>query len=183
VVLRLLGRWQRFAWLAAAVLIFTPWLSLPLHPLAPPPNWWFGNVWYRDELRDMTARIFGHQPDPNRLVIDWLRKNAKPSDEIIVNYEDTPLMYYLPNPIRGGLATFRVEDDAKTPPRFVVLRHSVDFVHWPVFDREVRRYEWKMVPLKAPDVLWGNNPDPIGSDDPKAAPDLVFARRVDKGGN
>ena len=26
-------------------------------------------------------------------------------------------------PIRGGMSAFRVEDDAKTPPRFVVLRH------------------------------------------------------------
>jgi hypothetical protein len=178
VLVRAFGRHVRYAWLAAAVLIFTPWCSLPLRALAPPPEWWSGSPWYRAELKDLRARVFGHQPDPNRLVIDWLRKNAAPTDEILVNYEDIPLMYYLPNPIRGGIATFRVEDDAKTPPRFVVLRRSVEFVHWPVFDREVARYQWERVPLHAPDVMWGNNPDPMGDDDPNAAPDLYLARRV-----
>jgi hypothetical protein len=182
-LMRLLGRRQPVAWLAAAVLICTPWLSVPMRALAPPPDWWQGSVWYRSELKDLRAEIFGHQPDPNRLVIDWLRKNAAPTDEILINYEDFPLMYYLPNPIRGGIATFRVEDDAKTPPEFVVLRHSVDFVDWPVFNREVARYQWQAVPLKAPDVMWGNNPDPMGNDDPNAAPNLYIARRVANGGH
>jgi hypothetical protein len=181
VAVRALGRYQRFAWLAAAVLIVTPWASLPMHALAPPPDWWSGSVWYRSELQDLRAEIFGHQPDPNRIVIDWLRKNAKPTDEILINYEDFPLMYYLPNPIRGGIATFRAEDDARTPPAFVVLRRSVPFVHKEVFDREVKRYLWQQVPLKAPDIMWGNNPDPMGDDDPNAAPNLYIGRRVDLG--
>jgi hypothetical protein len=178
-LVRLLARHRGLVWPAAAVLIFTPWVSLPLRALAPPPDWWEGSVWYRAELKDLRAEIFGHQPDPNRLVIDWLRKNSSPSDQILINYEDIPLMYYLPNPIRGGIAAFRVEDDARTPPRFVVLRHSVDFVDWPLFDREVARYRWQPVPLKAPDVMWGDNPDPMGNDDPNTAPNLYIARRVD----
>jgi hypothetical protein len=179
VTMRLLGRRWRLAWVAAAALIVTPWLSWPLRAVVPAPESWEGSFWYRAELKDLRAEIFGHQPDPNRLVIDWLRQNAAPTDEILINYEDFPLMYYLPNPIRGGIATFRVQDDAKTPPRFLVLRHSVEFVQWPVFDAEKDRYRWEPVPLKAPDVMWGNNPDPIGNDDPKTAPDLYIARRVD----
>jgi hypothetical protein len=182
-LMRVLGRDWRLAWLAVAVLIFTPWVSVPMRAIARAPDWWDGSVWYRAELKDLCAEIFGHQPDPNRLVIDWLRKNAAPTDEILINYEDFPLMYYLPNPIRGGIATFRVEDDAKTPPRFVILRHAADFVHWPVFERELARYQWQVVPLKAPDVQWGNNPDPMGNDDSSAAPDLYIARRVDSGGH
>jgi hypothetical protein len=179
VLVRLFGNRRRLLWLGAAVFIVTPWVSLPVRALAPPPEWWDGKSWYRAELKDVRAQIFGHQPDPNRLVIDYLRKNAAPSDEILINYEDIPLMYYLPNPIRGGIPTFRVEDDAKTPPRFVILRRSVDFVHWPVFDREVARYRWQPLPLKAPDIMWGNNPDPMGNDDPSAAPNLYIARRID----
>jgi hypothetical protein len=170
---------QPYPWCAAAVLICTPWVGLPLRRIAQPPDWWEGSIWYRVELKDVRDEIFSHQPDPNRLVIDWLRKNAKPTDEILINYEDFPLMYYLPNPIRGGIATFRAEDDAKTPPRFVILRYSVDFVQWPVYQRELARYHWEPVPVKAPDVMWGNNPDPIGDDDPRKAADLYFARRVD----
>ena len=59
------------------------------------------------------------------MVVEWLKQNAKPTDEILINYEDVPLMFYLPNPIRGGVAAFRVEDDSKSPPEFVVLRQSV----------------------------------------------------------
>jgi len=182
VLVRAFGQRRWLACAAAPVLVFTPWLSLPLRAVVAPPDWWEGSVWYRVELNDARARIFGNQPDPNRLVIDWLRKNAAPSDEILINYEDFPLMYYLPNPIRGGIATFRVEDDAKTPARFLVLRRSVEFVDWPVFYREIARYHWISIPLKAPDVMWGNNPDPLGSDDPGKAKNLLLARRADSGG-
>jgi hypothetical protein len=169
----------RLAWLAAAVLIATPLLSAPVRAIARPADWWQGSIWYRTEWQDLRNEIFGHQPDPNRLVIDYLRSHAAPTDEILINYEDIPLMYYLPNPIRGGIATFRVEDDARNPPRWVVIRHSADFVHWAVFQREMARYQWQVVPLKAPDIQWGNNPDPMGNDDPRTAPDLYIARRVD----
>ena len=178
VLVRLFGRRQRLIWAGAAVLIVTPCVSVPLLTVVQPPAWWQGGVWFRAEINTMAAQVFGHQPDPNRLVIDWLRKNSQPTDEILINYEDFPLMYYLPNPIRGGIATFRVEDDARTKPRFMVLRRSVDFVHWQVFNREVLRYQWVPVALKAPDVMWGNNPDPLGNDDPSKASDLVIARRL-----
>jgi hypothetical protein len=168
-----------FAWPAAALLLLTPWASLPLHALAPPPDWYTENAWFRTEFCALRASVFGQQPDPNRMVIDWLRRNAAPSDEILINYEDLPLMFYLPNPIRGGISAYRVEDDSRTPPRFVILRHSVDFTHWTIFLREVQRYQWEPVPLKVPDLPWGNNPDPMGQyDDPWSEPDLYIARRT-----
>jgi hypothetical protein len=179
IVRGLASRAPMFALPCAAVLIATPWASLPLHALVPPTDWYTLNRWVRGEFSALYAQAFRNEPDPNRLVIQWLKKNAAPSDEILINYEDLPLMFYLPNPIRGGIAAFRVEDDARTPPQFVILRHSVDFVHWPTFVREVQRYQWSPVPLKAPDVPWGNNPDPMGQDDdPTRSPDLYFARRI-----
>jgi hypothetical protein len=175
------SRASRLAWPGAAVLALTPWASMLLYPVAPPPPWLPGGALVRPELSVVGSAIFGHRPDPNRLVVEWLRQNAAPTDEILINYEDVPLMFYLPNPIRGGIAAFRVEDDAKAPPRFVVLRRSVDFVHWPVFRREVDRYAWLEVPLNAPDVFYGNNPDPRGQlQDPATAPPLYVARRVDE---
>jgi hypothetical protein len=170
-------------WLAAALLIVTPWVSMPLRAVLPPPDWygdWYKNSpWLRPELLVLRSEVFGHRPDPNRLVVEWLKRNAAPTDEILINYEDLPLMFYLPNPIRGGVAAFRVEDDAKGPPRFAVLRYSVPFVHWPVFLRELERYQWVRVPLDAPDVAWGDNPDPWGqADDPFTAKPLYIARRV-----
>ena len=170
----------RFAWLGAVVLALTPWLAEPMHALIPAPPWNQRRAGFRTELSRMGSNIFGHRPDPNRLVVDWLLQNAAPMDEILINYEDVPLMFYLPNPIRGGIAAFRAEDDSRTAPRFVVMRRSVPFVHWPVFEREIYRYHWEPVPLKAPDVIWGNNPDPMGHFlNPLPPPDLLIARRTD----
>jgi len=134
-------------------------------------------------LKVLRKSLFGHRADPNRLVIDWFKKNAAPDDEILINYEDIPLMFYLPNPIRGGIAAFPVEDNAKRPPDFVVLRRSVEFVHWPVYLREVQRYDWDPVPLEAPDVPCGNCPDPDEQEsaqryDPARAQSLFIARRI-----
>jgi hypothetical protein len=170
-----------FTWAAAAIFLFTPWLSLPLslplHLLRPAK--YRGATVFRRELKVLRKSVFGRRADPNRLVADWLKQNAAADDEILINYEDIPLMFYLPNPIRGGVAAFRVEDDAKRPPDFVVLRHSVEFGHWPVYDREVQRYAWTPVPLQAPDVHWGNCPDPIAQEeDPARAQSIFIARRV-----
>ena len=128
----------------------------------------------------LADEIFGSRPDPNRMTVDWLRKNTAPSDEILINYEDLPLQFYLPNPIRGGIPAFRAEDDAKTPPRFAVLRRSVDFLHKAVFDREMARYQWVEDPVKIPDLIWGNNPDPMMWEQyPEEMSYLYLARRVD----
>lgn len=156
VLVRMAGARSSYLWAGAAIFVLTPWLSLPLRAAAR----FHGVSIFRPELRLLWSNVFGHRPDPNRSVIDWLRQNAKPTDEILINYEDIPLMFYLPNPIRGGIGAFRVEDDAKGPPDFLVLRRSVGFTHWPVFFREIERYSWEHVPLEIPDVPWGNSPDP-----------------------
>jgi hypothetical protein len=168
----------RAAWLAVAVVALTPWLCKPLTVLWTAPRGFDTGTVLRSELSLIGTDVFGHRPDPNRLVIEWLEKNSSPSDEILVNYEDLPMMYYLPNLIRGGIVAFRAEDDRTTPPRFVVLRRTVPFVYWEVFAREVRRYSWVAVPVKAPDIRWGNNPDPEGhlQDRSRAADLLIFER-------
>jgi hypothetical protein len=168
-------------WAAAAIFLATPWLSLPLSlPLHVLHRAKYRRpTVFRRELKVMSRNIFGHRADPNRLVADWLKQNAAADDEILINYEDIPLMFYLPNPIRGGVAAFRAEDDAKRPPDFVVLRHSVPFGHWPVYDREVQRYAWTPVPLEAPDVIWGNLPDPMAEEQyPAHVQSIYIARRV-----
>lgn len=176
-----------YAWVGAAVLILTPWLRIPLHFMDPPTTWYPNNQaainWmYKGELATLLTEVFNPPPDPNRIVIEWLRQNTQPSDEILINYEDTPLMFYLPNPIRGGLEAFRAEDDAKKPPDVLVIRRSVAFVHWNIFAREINRYRWSVAPVGAPDVVWGNNPDPMAKvQDPAAANKIIVARRTENG--
>jgi dolichyl-phosphate-mannose-protein mannosyltransferase len=176
-----------YAWLGAAGLIATPWLSMPLHVLSPAAEWYASNSvasdhWFRRELLTLFTEVFNPPPDPNRMVIEWLRQNTAPTDEILINYEDLPLMFYLPNPIRGGIAAFRAEDDAEKPPSVLVIRKQVPFVHWRVFAREINRYRWAVAPLKAPDVVWGNNPDPRGVFQNFSTTEaIVVARRTEEG--
>lgn len=175
VLVRACGSRSGLAWLGAAIIIITPWSTW----LLPAPRWYKSGTVLRPELAIVLREVFGHRPDPNRLVIEWLKQNAAPTDEILVNYEDVPLMFYLPNPIRGGVAGFRVEDDAQGPPDFVVLRRSVKHVPWQVYNREIARYQWSEVPLQAPDVPYGNNPDPSaqGQDLTGASP-IYVGRRI-----
>jgi hypothetical protein len=175
-LLRGAGHRSAFTWVGAAIYIFTPWLSLPLHVLRPATLRHATIV--RPELHLLGERVFGHPSDPNKPVVEWLAQNTKPDDEILINYEDIPLMFYLPNPIRGGISAFRAEDDAKRPPDFLVLRHSVDFVHWPVYLREIERYQWETVSLQVPDIACGNCPDPVERYDSAQAKSILIARRV-----
>jgi 4-amino-4-deoxy-L-arabinose transferase-like glycosyltransferase len=177
VLFRGFGRSQWAPWLLAAVMAITPWITLPLDGMAPLPQLRASSDVRRPELRSLVREVFVARRDPNRTVIDWLRSHTAPTDAILVNYEDAPLMYYLPNPIRGGIAAFRAEDHASGPPAVIILRRSVQFVHWPVFVRELNRYDLAEVPVAAPDVVWGNNPDPLGRlQDPGTSPDLFVAR-------
>jgi len=87
--------------------------DLPFHPVARP------------ELGAAAREIFEERPDPNRLVIDAIAPALRPGDEILVNYEDVPFMFYTTARVRGGVAAFRVEDHEAPPPRFLVIRRSV----------------------------------------------------------
>lgn len=172
-------RFSRFACPGVLVLGLTPWASLPARALVPDFDRYEARLLWRQEVSILASEVFGHRPDPNRLTVEWLRRNAAPSDEILINYEDLPLMFYLPNPIRGGIAAFRAEDDARTAPRFIVLRRSVEFVHKVVFERELARYQWEREPVDIPDILWGNNPDPMMWEQyPDEVTSLFLARRI-----
>jgi len=178
VLVQMFGRRPLAMWIGVAILVATPWLSIPLDGWAPTERPSSSFTLIRSEWPTVVKEIFVPRPDPNRAVVDWLRQHAAPTDEILVNYEDVPLMYYLPNPIRGGVTAFRAEDDGHTPPAFAVFRRSVPFVHWPVFYREVARYQWDQIPIDGPDVIWGNNPDPDGKiDNLYTAEKLVVGRR------
>lgn len=112
------------------------------------------------KIPPLVREIFASRPDPNRMVIEALLPRLAPNDEILVNYEDTPFMFYTKARIRGGIPAFRVEDRTAPPARFLVVRRSVPFVHWNVFEREIARHTWRPIETGAPDVLFGNNPDP-----------------------
>jgi hypothetical protein len=176
-IARLCGRHWELAFLSAVVWIITPWFSLAAHPILPRMPWYVNGVVVRPELATLSNEVFGHPQDPNRATVEWLRENTMPTDEILINYEDIPLMFYLPNPIRGGIAAFRVEDDSKASPNVAIIRRTLGFYHAAVFDREIQRYQWSRVPVEIPEKAFGNNPDPFALNQPATGSTIVVARR------
>jgi hypothetical protein len=174
-------RHRALLWTAAALFVLAPWLSLPLsYPLNGLKATPFKPAVFRSSLRVLWRNVFGQPHDPNGPVIEWLKQHTQPGDEILINYEDVPLMFYLPNPIRGGIGSFRVEDDAQKPPDFAVLRRSVGFVYWPAYRRELQRYSWQPVPLQTLDIAWGNCPEPMiqEAEINAAGRPILIARRI-----
>ncbi|MBI5432241.1 MAG: hypothetical protein HZA52_05350 [Planctomycetes bacterium] len=133
----------------------------------------------RAELGVLASELFGSAPDPNRAVVEYLRGQLRADDEILANYEDLPLAFYLDVPVRGGIAGFRVE--APTPARWAVLRRTVRWVHWPAYERALARARYQRGALDAPDIPWGNNPDPSAhwSRIPFPVAPLTLLRRTD----
>jgi hypothetical protein len=134
----------------------------------------------RPELTILQSEVFGHRIDPNRAAIEMVTARSQPEDEILVNNEDIPFMFYTDNAIRGGIPCFRV-DDKVSHPRFMVIRRSVTFPHWPVLIREIDRHKWNMIPVSAPDIPFGNTPDPEGQPTwwmLRRPQDLIVAERV-----
>lgn len=143
----------------AALLIVTPVLSAPLSVAFPDSRWKESASIVRPEWRALWAQWRGGAPDPNRSVVEFLRERLEPGDEILCNYEDVPLMHYLNHPVRGGLPCFRV--DARPQARFFVLRRSgLQAGQLEAFQRAGEQTRWRPLAFDAPDIPWGNNPDP-----------------------
>ena len=151
--------------------------SAPVAAALSSREWPFRPV-ERPEIGAALREVFVERPDPNRLVIDAIAPALRPGDEILVNYEDVPFMFYSRARVRGGVAAFRVEDRHAPPPRFLVLRRSVTFVHWPVFEREASRYRWRRIATGAPDVPFGNFPDPTFVPFPSSLLEVIVAERT-----
>jgi hypothetical protein len=98
------------------------------------------------------------EKDPNRSAVEFLRQRLEPGDEILCNYEDIPLMFYLKHKVRGGFACFRVTDAGNV--RFAVYRKSVALCHPAVYLREMQKSRWRPFVLDGIDIRWGNFPDP-----------------------
>lgn len=132
----------------------------------------------RPELSFAWRQIVVSSPDPNRIAVEWLRHSTGPDDPILINYEDLPLIYYLPNPVRGGIAGFRVEGQI-TPPAVTILRRTASFTPEAPFLREARRHRWQTVAIPIPDVPWGNLADPHAmSFDPVTARPAIVGVRI-----
>lgn len=131
-------------------------LTRPAHKPKPP----ISLTLFRPELYALYIDLRDLGSDPNREVVETLRPMLRPGDAVLINYEDIPLMFYTDADIRGGLSSFRIEDQSGGQPRFVVMRPQLSVDPKPFF-RELARFTWRRVPVEIIGLPWGNIPDPL----------------------
>ncbi len=157
-------RWSRAVAMAAAIafLAVSPLPSAPVAWLVPREGIVHHPVGLlvRPGFRYLISSVFGRREDPNRASIEWVAARARPGDEVLVNYEDIPFMFYTDLAVRGGIPCFRVEDRRSGPPRFTVLRPKFPVTYGSPYEREGRRAQWKVEEIPVRSLDWGNNPDP-----------------------
>jgi 4-amino-4-deoxy-L-arabinose transferase-like glycosyltransferase len=142
-----------------AFLALSPALSAPVQALLPTSaRAREVGLLLRSELASLAHELRGDLPDPNREVVEFLRKRLIEGDEVLVDYEDLPVVFHTQARVRGGMGCFRVLE--RTPPRFAVIRRSVGFVVKEAFAAAMKPYVFTEHVLQAPDIPWGNNPDP-----------------------
>jgi hypothetical protein len=157
------GRWLLPSAVAAATLVFLitnlpSWPGALVFPEEHRLDYYFSSV-VRPEIRLLIGDLTGGgEDDPNRATVEFLRQRLKPGDEILCNFEDIPLMFYLPNRVRGGVCCFRVTDAGNV--RFAVLRRNMSDWHISIYRREMQKSRWQANVINAPDIAWGNFPDP-----------------------
>lgn len=161
--------WIRWRTATAVVLVgflvVSPWLSnvasVPYLLESGAPRL---GILIRAEWNIFCQDLRGVMRDPNRELVTLLQSKLGPEDEVVINYEDVPLMFYLPNGIRGGVACFRVRDAKSPPPRLLVFNRSAVGLYQPwqmdAFNQLLRQYQW--IPVRS-DLLSqraSNCPDP-----------------------
>jgi len=151
----------------AMVLAITPWASNVALAVYPEDYWPVSRVgtWWRAEWQILFQDVGGTLRDPNGELVALLQRRIRPDDEVLINYEDIPLMFYLDHPIRGGMAGFRVNDKSQPPPRFVVITESAEYLYSATlsnaFRSSISPYEWSPVPSDIPAFRTSHCPDPL----------------------
>lgn len=167
---------------AATVLIATPWLALPLSWLVPVDYRTAKRldlVWRR-EFRRLTDDYLGLAPDSTRDLLAAIEVVAGPDDELVVNAEDIPLMFYTDRRVRGGFPGFRAKELSDGSYILVIRRLGGGAAGQALLDAAAERY-WQVLPAQVPDIPMVNCPDPFLNYLDRTAPrDLVIARPAGK---
>ncbi len=86
-----------------------PMLSSPISAFLPDRNKPPKGIGFlvRPELAFLYAEHVGSSlVDPNKATYEFLKSRLKPGDEILINYEDIPMMFYLDSPVREARPVF-----------------------------------------------------------------------------
>lgn len=105
-----------------------------------------------DYLYEITHGI----SDPEKVLVDYFKKNGKKGQVVKTSYDDITLMYYVPY-----LRIIPRWDPGDDTPDYIIARGPYPLirdVHQQAYTTDNSRVT---VTLPAPDIVWCNNPDPL----------------------
>lgn len=166
------------------VLIFTNWggvlFALPARGLFKDVRWTTAGIdgqflrpgmvgisYARGEIATILREGFGspllsyvksiiHTPrGPVDVILEVLRKEAKPSDVVKISYEDLPLMFHT------ELNVVSASTIGPAAPDWIIERYLSHMRADPDFVNETMKFAYEEETLPIPDVQWNNQPDPI----------------------
>ena len=121
-------------------------------------------------------RSLVHPPNgPIDLIVDYLQKNAAPTDRVKISYGDLPLMFHTDLTITGSTET------GQPGPEWIISRHFRPLRTDDQFFRENSGYHYTKITIPFPDLQWNNQPDPLyhyyDPPAPDPAPPIVVLRK------
>jgi len=97
-----------------------------------------------------------HPPaGPIDLIVEYLRKNAAPTDRVKVSYGDLPLMFHTDLTITGSTET------GPPGPEWIISRYFRPLRMDDEFFRQNSGYHFRPFTIPFPDLQWNNQPDPL----------------------
>ncbi len=122
------------------------------------------------------ARSLARPPHgPIDLIVDYLQKNAGPTDRVKISYGDLPLMFHTDLTITGSTET------GPPGPEWIISRHFRPLRTDDQFFRENSGYHYTKITIPFPDLQWNNQPDPLyhyyDPPSPDLAPPIVVLKR------
>ncbi len=96
---------------------------------------------------------------PPRGPIDWiveyLGKNAAPTDRVKISYGDLPLMFHTALPVVSSTEV------GAPAPEWMVFRRFGSMNVDEGYVRETSKYQYSKITIPFPDIHWNNQPDPL----------------------
>jgi len=114
----------------------------------------------------LAGELRREKTDINEEVARYLNAHAAPTDTVVCNYEEFPLMFYTPNPVRGGAGrvalTRHFPEYGISPverPEWIVYRRHNDWekLAGGKIREFLERFEYEAIPLPVADTQWGAN--------------------------
>jgi hypothetical protein len=92
---------------------------------------------------------------PVDVIVETLRREARPSDVVKISYEDLPLMFHT------DLNVVSASTIGPAAPDWIIERYLSRMRADPDFLTETMKFQYEERTLPIPDVQWNNQPDPI----------------------